>query len=124
MVAPIYSNRKGIYKDLYREIDADNKKKELSKAKRQPKGIYRDLYEHILEFKGQDANRNANENINIIQSVQRRIGIYFSKMSYFFSSASSSLKMLILACIVAKKPINSYIENNFVGQECPTYQKR
>lgn len=51
MVAPIYSNRKGIYKDLYREIDADNKKKEASQVKKQPKGIYKDLYRQLDENK-------------------------------------------------------------------------
>lgn len=46
-----YSNRKGIYKDLYREIDADNKKKETSQVKKQPKGIYKDLYRQLDEDK-------------------------------------------------------------------------
>jgi hypothetical protein len=122
MVAPIYSNKKGIYKNLYSQIDSDNKKtKAETCSNRRPKGIYRDLYQHILGFEGKETNNNAKENMNIIQSVQRTIRLYFSKMSYFFSSASSSLKMLILACLIVIKPVNNYIENNIVGQEYPTY---
>ena len=51
MVAPIYSNRKGIYKDLYRQLDADNKKKEASQAPKPKRGIYVDLYRQFEEDK-------------------------------------------------------------------------
>lgn len=46
-----YSNRKGIYKDLYREIDTDNKKKEASQAKKPNKGIYVGLYRQLEDDK-------------------------------------------------------------------------
>lgn len=50
-----YSNRKGIYRDLYREIDADNnKKKKMDAAYQTPrakKGIYKDLYRQLEEDK-------------------------------------------------------------------------
>lgn len=55
MVTSIYSNKKGIYQDLYREIDAKNKKKETSQIKRQPRGIYKDLYRTIESEKRERA---------------------------------------------------------------------
>lgn len=46
-----YSNKKGIYKDLYKAIDAEQKKKDTFASFRPRKGIYRDLYRHIEEEK-------------------------------------------------------------------------
>jgi len=112
MVAPInsdYSNRKGIYKDLYREMDFDNKKKESSQVKRQPKGIYTELYRQI-KFKNKE-REDEYSNLYII-ALSKLVRDVFSRVSYFFSSATGEIKMLIIACMVAKKPINSYIENN------------
>lgn len=71
MVTSIYSNKKGIYKDLYREIDADNKKKKKEEeaylAQRPKKGIYVDLYRQLeqdkaVSFKSNEENKNE-ENI-------------------------------------------------------------
>lgn len=68
MVASIYSNKKGIYKDLYREIDADNKKREASQVPKQKKGIYVDLYRQLEEdkavsFKSNEEDKKEKENI-------------------------------------------------------------
>ena len=41
-----YSNKRGIYRDFYRVINAENKE-ETFKAFKQRKGIYRDIYKHI-----------------------------------------------------------------------------
>lgn len=117
MVAPLhadYSNRKGIYKNLYMEIDADNKKKKASEAssRRSPKGIYKNLYEHIEGFKGQENKQRSPLYIEFIPTIQRSFGFVFARASAIFSSAGSEIKMLILACLIAKKPINNYIENN------------
>lgn len=113
MVAPIYSNRKGIYRDLYREIDADNNKKKLEKdtsqAQKPRKGIYVELYKHI-EFKNNDHKNNQN-NLYIL-TLKKFVADISSRIVYFFSVATGEIKMLILALMVAKKPINSYIENN------------
>lgn len=115
MVAPIYSNKKGIYKDLYREIDADNKKKEASQAPKPKKGIYVNLYrqleeDKILHFKSEEEKNNLS--LQLIQTAGNGINKILSQWSYFFSNAASKLKLLIIACIVVKKPINNYIENN------------
>lgn len=90
MVAPLqsnYSNRKGIYKDLYREIDADNKKKEASKARSPRKGIYRDIYKHIekenaLIFK---ANQKKQDKDNFWHR-------YISRMLFFTNNLLKILK--------------------------------
>jgi hypothetical protein len=118
MVAPInsdYSNRKGIYKDLYREIDSDNKKKDASQARRPRKGIYIELYKQI-EFKNNERKNSQNNLYGL--AFKKLINDITSKASYFFSCAAGEAKMLIVACMVAKKPINSYIENNL--QTCPS----
>lgn len=114
MVQAIYTNKKGIYKNLYMEIDSDNKKRKTAEASyyRRPKGIYRDLYKHIAEFKGKEEESKNSLFAEIVLFTQTKINSYFSKMSYFFSSASSSLKMIMLACIIARKPVNNYIDNN------------
>jgi len=110
MVAPIYSNRKGIYKDLYREIDADNKKKEASLARKPRKGIYRELYRQI-EFKNSEHTNNQN-NLYMLTFKKMFIDIS-STVSYFCTAATGGFKMILVAFMVAKKPINSYIESNF-----------
>lgn len=117
MVAPLqsdYSNRKGIYKELYREIDSDNKKKNASLVRKPKKGIYVELYKQI-EFKNNERKNDSN-NLYVL-AIKRLVKDIFSRISYFFSSASKEVKMLIITCMVAKKPINSYIENNL--QACP-----
>lgn len=115
MVQAIYANKKGIYKNLYLEIDSDNKKKKVaadSYYKRSPKGIYRDLYKQLAGFEGREERQENPLVTQIIQLTQKTLSSYFSRMSYFFSSASSSLKVFMLACIIAKKPVSNYIENN------------
>ena len=113
MVAPLqsdYSNRKGIYKDLYREIDSDNKKKNASQARRPKKGIYVEMYKQI-EFKNNERKKDS-RNLYVL-ALKKLVTDIFSRISYFFSSASKEVKLLIVAYMVAKKPINSYIENNW-----------
>lgn len=112
MVAPVYANKKGIYKNLYMEIDTDNKKRESSQVRRQPKGIYKNLYRQITEFEGKDKNQENSLYSRFTSSTQKSFRAYMSRISYFFSSANSTLKMLILACLIAKKPVSNYIENN------------
>lgn len=116
MITPIdANNKKGIYKDLYREINSDNAKvkSEESPYRRQPKGIYKNLYNQIgFSFKEQQDKTMQAWHTNGLQVVRKEFNSMFSKISYFFSSARSDIKMLMLACMVAKKPINSYIDNN------------
>jgi len=109
MVTPIFTNRKGIYKDLYREIDSDNKKKEVSQARRPKKGIYVELYNQI-EFKNNERKKKQN-NLYVL-AFKKVINDIFSKASLILSSATGEIKMLILALLVVKRPINSYIESN------------
>jgi len=47
-----------------------------------------------------------------ILALRKLVRDVFSRLSYVFSAATGELKMLIIACLVAKKPINNYIENN------------
>lgn len=109
MVAPIYLNRKGIYKDLYREIDSDNKKKDTSQARGPKRGIYVNLYNQI-EFKNNESKPEPN-NLYAL-ALKKLIKDISSKASRCFSATTSEVKMLIAAFMIAKKPINSYIENN------------
>lgn len=117
MVAPLhsnYSNKKGIYKDLYREIDADYKKKKSdidSNVKRPKKGIYVELYKQI-DFRNRE-QLNDQSNLYFL-AFKKLIKDTLSRVSYFFSMATGELKMLIVACTFAKKTINGYIENNLV----------
>jgi len=120
MVAPIqsnYSNRRGIYKDLYRELDSDNKKKVASQARKPRKGIYVSLY-HQLEKDRQSISFKKDEeerNILLIQFakvVKKVISNILSKITYFFSAVAGEFKLLALAFVFAKKPINNYIEQN------------
>lgn len=96
------------------EIDSDNKKKKKAQTSyiRSPKGIYRDLYKQLAGFEGRDDSRENPLFYEFFQSAQTTISSYFSKMSYFFSSASNSIKMLMLACLIVKKPVGNYIDNN------------
>lgn len=116
MVAPIYSNRKGIYKDLYREIDTDKKKQKEDSAKKPPKGIYANLYSQFEVEKTAFKNNKKEKKGHFIQSLQKKIDYAFSKIYYLFSSTKGEIKMLILACFVAKKPINDYIESTIYYQ--------
>lgn len=125
MVASIYSNKRGIYKDLYREIDADNNKKnkEANSPKKSPKGIYVDLYNQIggkcggkcvgkCVFLGLDESQKQTLHTNTMSFMQKFINSVYSKTSFIVSSANAEIKMLIFAFMVAKKPINNYIEDN------------
>lgn len=113
MVAPIYSNKKGIYRDLYREIDTDSKKNICSNARSPKKGIYVELYKQI-GFKSSE-QRSEQSNLYLL-AFKKLIKDTLSRVSYFFSTASGELKMIIVAFTFAKKPINSYIENTFSEQ--------
>lgn len=113
MVAPInsdYSNRKGIYKDLYREIDSDNKKKDASQTRKPKKGIYVEMYKQI-EFTNNE-RKNKQPNLYVL-ALKKLINDITSKASCILSSVVGEARMLILAMMVAKKPINSYIESNW-----------
>lgn len=120
MVTSIYSNKKGIYKDLYRQIDSDKNKKTKEESHiRQRKGIYVELYNHIENkykdkcvFKELDEKQRNSLFARFTQMVLKIIDVAFSKASYCISSAGTEVKMLFLACLVAKKPVNSYIDNN------------
>lgn len=109
MVAPIHTNKRGIYKDLYKEIESNNKKKEASQVKKPRKGIYIELYKQI-EFKNNDSREKPN-NLYIL-ALKKFIDDLCSKILNFISSATGEVKMLLLAFVVAKKPIGNYIENN------------
>lgn len=118
MVAPLQSNysiRKGIYRDLYNEIDSDNKKKSEIFKKDKPRGIYAQLYKQLereYSFKSQRDEQQVPLHILIVGTMQKMINHVFSKVSYFFSGVGAEIKPLLLAVLVAKKPINNYIDNN------------
>lgn len=120
MVAPIYPNKKGIYRDLYAEIDSDKKKKAKETSQRRiRKGIYVELYRQIggkcgaeCILKGQEEKKQNSLYARFIQMIQKIVDVALSKATYCVSSAGNGIKMLLLACLVAKKPINSYIDNN------------
>lgn len=113
MVAPIYSNRKGIYQDLYREIDSDNKKK-TECPKRSPKGIYVNLYSQIGDviFQGIDDRQKETLHNNSLKFAQKLVNGIYAKTSFVFTTVNAELKMFILAFMVARKPINNYINDN------------
>lgn len=115
MVAPINSNRKGIYRDLYREIDADNKKNQIIRPR---KGIYVNLYNQIENDRSMASKGNLkNEGLNFLYSqftqiIQNITNVILSKLSYFFLFAKGYAKILLLVLTVSKKPIKNYIESN------------
>lgn len=118
MVAPIYSNKKGIYKDLYREIDSDNKNKELSQAKKARKGIYTELYKQI-QFEN---NENPPETNNLYAlAFKKFIKDLSSQALRCYTAATIEFKFLIVALIVAKKPINDYIEYSMQNSNVGLY---
>lgn len=96
MVAPIYSDRKGIYKDLYREIDADNKRKGLEKdasqARKPRKGIYVNLYRQLKEdnktinFKKDKAEQGKEERFE---------NKYFSNLLFYSSKIETAINLVI-----------------------------
>lgn len=116
MVRPIYSDKKGIYKDLYRTINSDNQQQEKP-VKRQRKGIYANLYRQFYDdargvnFRNNKEEGNSNK-ILIIQVFKNTIKNLLSKISFFFSAVATELKLIAFAFVVAKKPIDNYIENN------------
>lgn len=117
MVKAIYIDKKGIYRDLYRTLDSENKQEKPEK--RQRKGIYANLYRQLDEEKNAvfpkikfiGNNREGKKKINLLLSLRNTCNMFFSKTSYLVSAAAVELKFLVLAFLVAKKPINSYIEN-------------
>lgn len=123
MVSSIYSDKKGIYRDLYRTLDSDNKKKKP--VKKQRKGIYIDLYKQIendikiISFKDSKENEQKSVHLTLIIMLKKAIHNFLSKLSFFFSIVASEFKPILFASVVAKKPINNYIENNL-----PDYQNQ
>jgi len=93
MIDPIsYSNRKGIYKDLYRTIDNDNKKRDVSNVSRPKRGIYKNLYRQIEE------DKNA---IKLSMSSRQNDGKsfwnnkYVSRLFYYINNLGKVLKPII-----------------------------
>lgn len=120
MVQAIYTNRKGIYRDLYRTLEAENEQNKPQE--RRHKGIYANLYrqieedKHIIFFK---SNKERNEKLNYLITFKKIFNQFLSKASYLCSSAANEIKVLVIAVMVAKKPISNYVENNI-----NTYQKQ
>lgn len=113
MVAPIYDNKKGIYRNLYREIDAENKRRETFQARGPKKGIYRELYRQ-LEYDKLNMSLKENKQIRerkICKSLLNIVNQSFSKLSYLLSSVTGKVKMLIVTCMFIKKPVSKYVEN-------------
>jgi len=122
MVAPIYANRKGIYSDLYREIDAENNRKDASKARKPKKGIYVNLYKQLENdkrniFFKHDEDEQTVLFIQFVKVVKKVLSNILSKISYFFSAVAGEFKMLAMAFVIAKKPINNYIDQNLPAYE-------
>lgn len=119
MVRAIYTDKRGIYKDLYRTIDSENKKEKP--VKRQRKGIYTNLYmrleeekrgisQQVSSFKGN--NRKDKARISLFVAFKNFVNVILSKASYFVAATAGEIKVIILAFLLVKKPINSYIENS------------
>lgn len=114
MVAPIFSNKKGIYKDLYREIDSDNKQKKSEK--RRPRGIYANLYRQFendlkpIAFKNNENENYSNKALQV-QLFKSVFNDAVSKLSLLFSAVATEFKIIIFAFALAQKPVNSYIQN-------------
>ncbi len=75
-----YSNKKGIYKDLYKTIDADKKKKEVSMASRPRKGIYKNLYKQIEEDKKIFQFKNEQEKKDFWRKYSSKILFYANNL--------------------------------------------
>lgn len=121
MVRAVYTNRKGIYKDLYRTLDYE-KKQDPKPAEREHRGIYINLYRQFEDDKSNvffKCNKRKEKKLKFLIIIKKIIDSSLSRVTYFFSSTASEIKLLIIACIVAKKPINNYIENNL-----PIYQNQ
>lgn len=120
MVRAIYSDKKGIYRDLYRTINADNQKEK--NIKRQRKGIYVNLYIQIeddkqnISFKN---NRKEKRKLSFLIAFHKIINQISPRIPYVFSSTTHGLKVLTFSCMVAKQPINYYIE-----KKLPVYQRQ
>lgn len=106
-----YSNKKGIYKDLYRTIDTDKKEKESPKAFYAKKGIYKDLYRQIEE----DKKAKKQDNIihkypikafayisNIGEALKPLIGALLAKLSYIPSLLYAFIA-IISKCVESQK---------------------
>lgn len=81
-----YSNKKGIYKDLYKAIDAE---KQSPKPIRERKGIYKDLYQHIEPQK--ESKKDALHKLplkaiaytsNMGEALKPIIGAFLAKLSW------------------------------------------
>lgn len=121
MVAPIYTNRKGIYIDLYREIDSDNKKKEIAQVQRPRRGIYVSLYKQIEGSKLNIAFKDKKEQdalqMKFVQTIQKNVNSILSKILCFHSYVASEIRMLLVAYVFVKRPIKNYLETKL-----PVYQ--
>lgn len=101
MVSSIYNDKKGIYRDLYRTIEAEKQPQQNSQP-RQRKGIYKDLYRTLetekISFKANDANEKNEDKKSIWhtyplkicaysndvgEAVRPVIGAFFAKLSWF-----------------------------------------
>jgi len=87
-----HPNKKGIYKDMYRAIDAENNKRQkVLIVPRQKKGIYKDLYRQMeedkknIEFKG---NSNSIDEKSFWYKI-------FSKILSYSSFLTSYIKPVI-----------------------------
>ncbi len=84
-----YLNKKGIYKDLYKAIDAEKQEKQSSKPIRERKGIYKDLYQHIEPQK--ESKKDALHKLplkalaytnNVGEALKPLIGAFLAKLSW------------------------------------------
>lgn len=98
MVSSVYTNKKGIYKDLYRTIEIEKQSQQISQP-RQRKGIYKDLYktledENNISFKG-NGNKENKGNIwhtyplkacayanDLGEALRPVIGAFLAKLSW------------------------------------------
>jgi hypothetical protein len=97
MVTSIYTDKKGIYKDLYRTIEAEKQPQQTCQS-RERKGIYKDLYRTLetekISFKANE-KKEEKENIwhtyplkicaysnDVGEAIRPVIGAYFAKLSW------------------------------------------
>ena len=117
-----YSTRKGIYKDLYKAIDAQNSVQPQAPYRRERKGIYKDLYKQFEADKKQDIKQRKPENQNILKRLPLKLlaytsnvgealkpvlGAMFAKLSWI-----PSILYAILAVITNSSNTNSQDDKN------------
>lgn len=104
MVNSIYSDKKGIYKDLYRTLDSDKQKENAIQSSRQRKGIYKNLYRQLEEDKITFKQKRQAEN----DEFQKLNSLPLKTFAYT-SNVGEALRPILSALLVKLSLIPSII---------------